>query len=112
MCSGCSGDYENPDVTTSSSEETPGGGEIHHSTTPSASSPAGDCELCGESFCKHGLCTNRGACPNSRDKEGWDCQDCAEEAEQRAIEAYYGGDGPQTLREEMEVAARDRWRER
>lgn len=68
-----------------------------------------ECELCGSSLCSHGLCTNTGdpwtdGCPNSRGKDGYTCQNCAEAAHERMLEDYYGGSTPQTDRERMEVA--------
>jgi hypothetical protein len=72
-----------------------------------------DCELCGDSLCKHGFCSNRGdvygrnACPKSEDARGWNCQDCAETAFDQWINDFYGGDGPQTDRERQEIAYRE-----
>lgn len=70
-----------------------------------------DCLECGSSLCEHGLCKNTGdpwtdGCPKSYGADGYQCQNCAEAAE-RAYEAYYGGDRPQTDRERLEVA----WKE-
>jgi ATP-dependent exoDNAse (exonuclease V) alpha subunit len=44
------------------------------------------------------------ACRDAMDDRG-------EAAEQRAHEAYHGGDGPQTQREQYEAAAAERWQE-
>jgi len=56
-----------------------------------------ECTICGESLCKHGLCSNTGdpwtdGCPGSRGKDGYQCDNCAEAAEQRFFEDYWGGD--------------------
>lgn len=75
-----------------------------------------DCELCGSSRCKHGLCTNTGSpwtdgCPNSYHQEGFDkgyqCENCAEAAQERQIEDFYGGSGPQTDRERQIAAYKE-----
>jgi len=66
------------------------------------------CPICGESLCKHGLCSNTGSpwrdgCPNSYRTDGYQCQDCAEVAWQRQYEEYYGASTPQTDAEREEV---------
>jgi hypothetical protein len=71
------------------------------------------CPICEEELCKHGLCKDTGnpwtdGCPGSQGKDGYQCQDCAEAAEQRWIEDYYGGDGPMTDREREEVERNQR----
>jgi ribosomal protein L32 len=70
------------------------------------------CPLCGESLCAHGLCSNIGdpwtdGCKNSYDKDGYQCANCGEAAQQRQLEEYYGGSTPQTDRERMEIEERN-----
>ena len=56
-----------------------------------------DCELCGASRCKHGLCSNTGdpwtdGCPNARGEDGYQCSSCGEAAHEQFLSDYYGGD--------------------
>ena len=74
-----------------------------------------DCELCGASRCKHGLCSTTGDpwtddCPNARGEDGYQCQNCAEAAHERMLEDYYGGSTPQTDAERLEVAYKEKYR--
>jgi hypothetical protein len=46
-------------------------------------------------------------CPNSRGKDGYQCQNCAESQHERWLEDYYGGSTPQTDKERMEVAYKE-----
>lgn len=78
------------------------------------------CEVCGEMLmtkCECFECSNCGDLVAKgggvRDVEA-DCQFCddscrdsyAEKAQEASDQAYYGGDGPQTLREQMDAARR------
>lgn len=60
-----------------------------------------DCLKCGEFTCKHGKCECDGQ-----------CNDCAERQEQEQIQDYYGGSGPMSDRERLEIAAAERWSQR
>lgn len=56
-----------------------------------------ECPKCSSPLCKHGLCTMTGdpwtdGCRGSYGEDGYQCQDCAEAAEQRFFEDYYGGE--------------------
>lgn len=94
MCSACSGNYQDPDMTAEGGKPQPGEG----------------CEVCGAGFiCEHGLCDNTGTpwtkgCKASYGPDGYQCQECAEAAHERMLSEYYGGDTPQTDREREEVA--------
>jgi hypothetical protein len=59
-----------------------------------------ECLICQTSLCKHGFCRDRD-CPNAFDGDDCHCQDCAEAQHQERIANYYGGDWPQTFREEQ-----------
>ncbi|MCC7541949.1 MAG: hypothetical protein IT379_37360 [Deltaproteobacteria bacterium] len=72
-------------------------------TTPTRAADCGTEDRDDGEYCAdyHAACT---ACCDAM-------SDAGEAAEQRANAAFYGGDGPQTQREQYEAAAQERWQE-
>lgn len=71
-------------------------------------------ELCAKDLKCRECCDNECGCGFEKlaTYKEWDdrTSNMAEAQAQRDIEDFYGGDGPQTLSEEMEVLERDRWK--